>query len=116
MADALCGALLAEDPSKVQFPGFDQMVAQLREWNANQHGIAHIYRGMQAARPLDLGNITAPTLVINCPQEPDPALIADLIPGAKTARLAGGTHLTGPKEPDFTPQVLGFLKEHAGAA
>lgn len=116
MADALCGALLAEDPSAVQFPGFDQMVAQLEEWNANQHAIAHIYRGMQAARPLDLGSISAPTLVINCPQEPDPAVIADLIPGAKTAQLAAGTHLTGPKEPDWLPQVLGFLKEHVVSA
>ena len=116
MIDALCGALLADDPSTVTFPGFDQMVAQLDEWNADQKAIAHIYRGMQDARPLELGTITVPTLVINCPQEPDPAVIADLIPGAKTARLAGGTHLTGPKEPDWLPQVLGFLKEHLGRA
>ncbi|HUR50306.1 MAG TPA: alpha/beta fold hydrolase [Acidimicrobiales bacterium] len=116
MTDALTGALLADDPSTVQFPGFDQMVAQLDEWNANHHAIAHIYRGMQQARPLDLGAIAAPALVINCPQEPDPAVIADLVPGAKTARLAAGTHLTGPKEPDWLPQVLGFLKEHVGGA
>jgi len=116
MTDALCGALLAEDPSTVDFPGFDQMVAQLDTWNANHAAIAHIYRGMQNARPIDFDAIAAPTLVINCPQEPDPAIIADLIPGAKTARLAAGTHLTGPKEPDFLPQVLGFLKEHLGGA
>ena len=116
MTDALCGALLAEDPTTVEFPGFDQMVAQLDAWNADHKAIAHIYRGMQNARPIDFSAIAAPTLVINCPQEPDPAIIADLIPGAKTARLAAGTHLTGPKEPDFLPNVLGFLKEHVGAA
>lgn len=112
MMEALSGALLAEDPSTVQFPGFEQMIAQLDAWNANHHAIAHIYRGMQDARPLDLGAISVPTLVINSPQEPDPAVIADLIPGAKTARLAAGDHLTGPKEPDFLPHVLEFLKEH----
>lgn len=116
MTDALCAALLAEDPSTVSFPGFEQMLAQLDDWNANHHAIAHIYRGMQDARPIDLGTISVPTLVINCPQEPDPAVIADLIPGAKAARLAEGTHLTGPKEPDWLPQVLGFLKEHVANA
>jgi len=112
MLDALCAALLAEDQSTVQFPGFDQMVAQLDVWNANHAAIAHIYRGMQNSRPNDFDAISAPTLVINSPEEPDPSVVADLIPGAKTARLAAGGHLIGPKEPDFLPQVLGFLKEH----
>lgn len=110
--DALCGALLAEDPSMVQFPGIEQLRAQLDGWNANHQAIAHIYRGMQNARPTDFDAITAPTLVINSPQEPDPSVVADLIPGAKTARLAAGDHMTGPMQPDFLPQVLGFLKEH----
>lgn len=115
VTEALCTALLAEDPSTVQFPGVDQMRAQLDAWNANHHAIAHIYRGMQNARPVPFHAINAPTLVINCPEEPDPGVVADLIPGAKTARIAAGTHLTGPKEPDWLPQVLGFLKEHVRA-
>lgn len=112
MTTALSGALLAEDPSTVQFPGIEQMRAQLDAWNANHHAIAYIYQGMQNARPIPFDAIAAPTLVINCPEEPDPSVVADLIPGAKTARLAAGGHLTGPKEPDWLPQVLGFLKEH----
>lgn len=112
MTDAICGALLAEDPKSAPLPGIDQMLAQLDEWNAKYHAIAHIYRGMQNARQIDFEAIRVPTLVINSPEEPDPSVVGDLIPGAKTARLATGGHLTGPKEPDFLPQVLGFLKEH----
>lgn len=116
MTDAICGALLADDPSTSDLPGIDQVLAQLDEWNANYRAIAHIYRGMQDSRQIDFQSISVPTLVINSPEEPDPSTIADLIPGAKTARLAAGGHLTGPKERDFLPQVLGFLKERVGGA
>ncbi len=112
MAEALCAALTTEDFSTVELPGFDQMRAQLDEWNANYKAIAYIFKGMQDARPIDFDSISVPTLVINSPQEPDPSVVANVIPGAKTARLAAGDHLSGPKEPDFLPQVLGFLKEH----
>ena len=112
MTDALCAALLAEDPSTVEFAGIQQMRAQLDEWNANHRAVAHIYRGMQNARPIDFDAISVPTLVVNSPEEPDPSVVADLIPGAKTARLQSGGHMTGPTEPDFLPIVLDFLKEH----
>jgi pimeloyl-ACP methyl ester carboxylesterase len=116
MTDAICAALMAEDPSAVEFPGVAEMRQRIEEWNANHVAMAHIYRGMQDARPIDYDAIRVPTLVINSPQEPDPALVADLIAGAKTARLAAGDHMSGPKEPDFMPNVLGFLKEHVNAA
>lgn len=114
--EAICSVLLAEDPKSVPLSGMDQMLTQLDEWNAKYHAIAHIYRGMQNARPIDFEAISVPALVINSPEEPDPSVVADLIPGAKTARLAAGSHLTGPKQPDFLPQVLGFLKEHVASA
>jgi pimeloyl-ACP methyl ester carboxylesterase len=112
VTEAVCAALEADDPESVTVPGIKEMRAQITAWNAEHKAMAHIFRGMQDARTLDLGTIEAPTLVMNSPGEPDPALVADLIPGARTARLAQGNHMTGPTEPDFLPHLLGFLGEH----
>ncbi|MFJ5989243.1 alpha/beta fold hydrolase [Lentzea sp. NPDC092896] len=107
----LAEALLTDDlsslpPALAAFRGFADAVGSDRPSLAAQALAAH-------AGPVDLGAITAPTLVIAGDADPlatRPEVLAAAIPGA-SLRLVAGDHMTAGGSLEFHTTVIEFLAE-----
>jgi pimeloyl-ACP methyl ester carboxylesterase len=105
----LADVMLADDPS-----GFPEGVQGFRR-NAEARGNDRLALAAQArvvhARPIALGTIAVPTLVLAGQSDPlaiRPEVLAAAIPGARL-QMVPGDHSTGRTSPEFTRALVAFL-------